>query len=119
MSDHILIKEIRGFGYHGLFESERKEGQEFSVDLELELKSSAATLSDDIDDAVDYSKVIAMTHSIIIGEPVNLIERLAEIIAQAILKTFLVVSVEVTVHKRSAPVGVPIEDIAIRIRRSA
>ena len=87
------------------------------MDITVYLKVNAK-MARNINDAVDYSVVIAMTHAIIIGEPVNLIERLAEIIAQAILKTFPVASVEVTVHKRSAPVGVPIEDIAIRIRRT-
>lgn len=117
MSDHILIKEIRGFGYHGLFDHERRNGQEFLVDLDVELRDNKAGASDDMNDGVDYSALISIAHKIIIGEPVNLIERVAEIIAEEILNTFPVLSVEVTVHKRSAPVSVLTGDIAVRIFR--
>ena len=118
MSDFIEIRGIAGFGFHGLFEHERVNGQQFSVDLKIELYNNAASMSDDINDAVDYSKVIRVVHQLIVGEPVNLIERLAELIAREILKTFEALSVEVTVHKANAPVGLPVEYIAIRILRS-
>lgn len=117
MSDFIEIHGIAGFGYHGLFEHERKNGQSFSADVKLELKKKKVFKSDSIDDAVDYSKVINAVHEIIVGEPVNLIERVAELIAQALLKTFPIKSVEVIVHKSNAPVGVPVGDIAVRIKR--
>ena len=117
MSDFIEIHGIAGFGYHGLFEHERKNGQSFSADVKLELKKKRVFNTDSIDDAVDYSKVIDVVHGIIIGEPVNLIERVAELIAQALLETFPIKSVEVIVHKSNAPVGVPVGDIAVRIKR--
>lgn len=117
MSDHILIKEIRGFGYHGVFDHERTNGQEFLVDLDVELCDNKAGLSDNMNDGVDYSALISIAYKIIIGKPVNLIERVAEIIAEEILNTFPVLSVEVTVHKKGAPVSVPTSDIAVRILR--
>jgi len=118
MSDQIEIKGISGFGYHGLFDHERENGQSFSVDVKLELKNKRASKSDDIDDAADYSKVIKLVHGYIIGEPVNLIERLAELIASELLITFPLKSVEVVVHKANAPVGLPVRDIAVRIKRA-
>lgn len=117
MSDFIEIHGIAGFGYHGLFERERKNGQSFSVDVKLELARKRAGKSDDIADAVDYSEVIRMVHELIVGEPVNLIERLAEEIANDLLEKFPLKSVEVVVHKANAPVGFPVSDIAVRIRR--
>jgi dihydroneopterin aldolase len=117
VSNHILIKEIRGFGYHGVFDDERANGQEFLVDLDVELRDNKAGLSDDMNDGVDYSALISIAHKIIIGEPVNLIERVAEMIAEEILNTFPVLSVEVTVHKKDAPVSFPTSDIAVRILR--
>ena len=117
MSDFIEIHGIAGFGYHGLFDHERTNGQSFSVDVKLELKKRKVFKSDSIDDAVDYSHVIKVIYEIIVGDPVNLIERVAELIAQALLNTFPLKSVEVVVHKSNAPVGSPVGDIAIRIKR--
>lgn len=118
MKDSIEIHGIAGFGYHGLFEHERKHGQSFSVDVTLELKSRRAGKSDDISDAVDYGAVVRIVHEFIVGVPVNLIERLAEEIARQLLNTFAIKSVEVVVHKANAPVGFPVGDIAVRIKRS-
>ena len=117
MSDFIEIHGIAGFGYHGLFDHERVNGQGFGVDVKLELKKKKVFKSDAIDDAVDYSKVVRVVHEIIVGQPVNLIERLAELIAQTLLNTFPIKSVEVVVHKSNAPVGLPVADIAVRIKR--
>jgi len=88
------------------------------VDLLLTLKSKKASKSDSLSDAIDYSKVIAVVNKVLIGDPVNLIEHLAEIIAEKILKKFPVKSVEVVVHKPDAPVGIEVGDIAVRITRS-
>jgi dihydroneopterin aldolase len=117
MSDFIEIKGISGFGYHGLFDHERENGQSFSVDVKLELENKRASKSDDIEDAVDYSKVIKRVHGFIAGEPVNLIERLAQLIADDLLDSFSLKSVEVVVHKANAPVGLPVRDIAVRMKR--
>ena len=117
MRDFIEIHGIAGFGYHGVFQHERKHGQSFEVDVKLELKSRRAGKSDDIADAVDYAQVVKIVHALIVGEPVNLIERLAEVIAIELLATFSLKSVEVVVHKANALVGSPVSDIAVRILR--
>jgi len=118
MSDRIEIHSISAHGFHGVYPEERKNGQRFLVDLLLTLKSKKASKSDSLSDAIDYSKVIAVVNKVLIGDPVNLIEHLAEIIAQKILKEFPVKSVEVVVHKPDAPVGIEVGDIAVRITRS-
>jgi dihydroneopterin aldolase len=117
MNDFIEIHGIAGFGYHGLFANERENGQSFSVDVKLELVDKQASKTDSIADAVDYSQVVKIIYELITGEPVNLIERLAQLIATDLLNTFPLESVEVVVHKANAPVGVPVGDIAVRIRR--
>ncbi len=118
MSDFIEIFGIAGFGYHGVFDHERANGQSFTVDVKLELKSRKASRTDSIKDAVDYSEVIRVVHELINGDPVNLIERLAQLIANNLLKKFPVKSVEVVVHKANAPVGFPVRDISVRIKRA-
>jgi dihydroneopterin aldolase len=117
MRDRIELIGIEALGYHGVFPGEKRDGQIFKVDLFLELLSSKAGKSDDLKDAVDYSKVVTMVHEAIVGEPYDLIEKLAEVIASKVLKNFAVRSVEVVVHKPDAPVEVTLSDIAIRIKR--
>jgi dihydroneopterin aldolase len=117
MSDRITILGIRGFGRHGVFESERREGQEFAVDVELSVDTRAAAASDDLADTVDYGSVAVAVHTLIEGDPVDLIETLAERIADACLAFDGVAAVAVTVHKPAAPIPVPFGDVQLRIER--
>jgi 7,8-dihydroneopterin aldolase/epimerase/oxygenase len=119
MSDSISIKGINGFGYHGVFEHETKNGQAFFVDLTLKADLSQASLTDSLADTIDYGAVCDLALKHIEGVPVQLIEKLAGNIAQEILETFaLVNSVVVTVHKPQAPVHVEVLDIAVSIERA-
>ena len=118
MSDRIEILAISAHGFHGVYPEERKNGQRFLVDLSLTPKSKKAGKSDSLEDAIDYSKVIELVNNILTGEPVNLIEHLAEIMANKVLKEFPVKSIEVVVHKPDAPVGIEVGDIAVRIMRT-
>ncbi len=115
--DRIEITGLRGIGHHGVFEHERREGQEFLVDLVLEVDMGAAAASDDLADTVDYGAISTDVHAIITGEPVNLIETLAARIAEVCLAHSGVGAVEVAVHKPQAPITVPFEDVVVRMRR--
>ena len=117
MTDRIVLTGLRVFGYHGVFASERREGQEFVIDVELETDTRAAASTDAHEDAVDYAVVAQHAADIVSGEPVNLIETLAERIAVALLADDRVSSVHVTVHKPSAPIPLTFDDVAVRIRR--
>lgn len=119
MSDSIEIKGIRGFGYHGVFDHERENGQEFLVDISLNVDLQKAAVSDLVEDTVDYGSVCNLVLGAIVGPPVALIEKLASHIADLLLSNYLLIdSVVVVVHKPQAPVEVDFEDIAIRIERS-
>ncbi len=113
-ADRIVLDGIRGIGYHGVFEFERRQGQEFVADLVVHLPARVAT--DDLADTVDYGVIAQRAHEVIVGEPMDLIETLAERIADAVL-ALGAVSVEVTVHKPQAPIPVPFTDAAVRITR--
>ena len=117
MNDSISITGIRGFGYHGVLPAERADGQEFIVDVTLQFSLAPAGLSDDLTESVHYGEVANDVHAEIVGDPVNLIEALAERIATRILTRKLVQSVVVTVHKPSAPVDVPFADVSVTITR--
>ena len=119
MSDQIVLTGIHGFGYHGLFEQERKDGQDFFVDLTLSVDLTAASLSDAIDDTVSYDEITDLVVEEITNNPVNLIEKLAARIAERILNQHLkVTSITVTVHKPQAPVAAQLKDIAVVVTRS-
>lgn len=116
--DRILIRGLRGYGRHGVLPSERAQGQPFVIDLDISLDTRAAAGSDDLADTLDYGEVARQVIAVVEGEPVALIERLAELVADAVLAVGQATGVEVTVHKPSAPLPVPFDDIAVTIRRT-
>src|SRR6266566_547292 len=115
--DRISLSGLRGYGYHGVLSAERERGQEFIVDAVLWLDTAAAA-ADDLSRTVDYSALAGRLAEIISGEPVDLIETLAQKLAAACLADERVLHAEVTVHKPDAPVGVPVRDVSVTIRRA-
>lgn len=113
MSDRIVLKGIRGFGYHGVLPHERTHGQEFIVDLEVEANFDACATSDDVADTVNYAELAQIAHDAIVGPACNLIEKLADVIAGNCLQLDGVERVCVTVHKPSAPIEVPFENVSV------
>jgi len=119
MSDQIVLTGIHGFGYHGLFEQERKDGQDFFVDLTLSVDLKAGSQSDSIADTVNYAEITDLVVEELTSNPVNLIEKLAARIAERVLNQHIKVSsVTVTVHKPQAPVAAQLKDIAVVVTRS-
>ena len=119
MKDQIVLAGIHGFGYHGVFEHERKDGQDFFVDLTLSVDLTAPSNSDAIEDTVNYAEITDLVVEEITSNPVNLIEKLAGRIAERVLNQHLKVQqVSVTVHKPQAPVAAQLKDIAVVVTRS-
>ncbi|MFH8369091.1 dihydroneopterin aldolase [Streptomyces sp. NPDC018031] len=116
--DRVALRGLRCRGYHGVFEHERAEGQVFVVDLVLSLDARPAAAGDDLSRTVHYGVVAEEVVAVVEGEPVDLIETLAERIAQQCLKHEAVREVEVVVHKPDAPITVPFDDVSITITRS-
>jgi dihydroneopterin aldolase len=116
--DRVVLRGLRAFGRHGVLPAERLHGQTFGVDVELGLDTSAAARSDDLADTVDYGALASDVVALVSGEPVNLIETLADRVAALCLAQPAVLEVRVTVHKPSAPVAVPFEDVSVTITRS-
>lgn len=116
--DRVALRGLRGYGRHGVLPAERIHGQAFLVDVELGLDTRAAAGSDDLADTVDYGVLADDVVALVEGSPVNLIETLAERIATLCLAQPAVENVQVTVHKPSAPVSVPFDDVSVTIFRS-
>ena len=115
--DRIAIAGIKARGFHGVLDFEKTEGQDFIVDVVLAVDTRAAAAADDLAATVDYSVVAADVVALIEDEPMNLIETLAQRIADVVLNQWLVRGVIVTVHKPEAPMNVEFADVSITIER--
>jgi len=116
--DRISLVGLRAHGYHGVLPAERAQGQEFVADAVLWFDTSPAAAADDLSLTVDYAALAGRLAEIISGEAVALIETLAQRLAAACLADERVQHAEITVHKPDAPVGVPLRDVTVTIRRS-
>lgn len=116
-TDRVTLTGLRARGRHGCLPAERELGQEFIVDVTLFLDTRPAAAGDDLAKTVDYGALAVRLTEIVEGEPVNLIETLAQRLADACLASELVAEAEVTVHKPAAPIPAPFGDVAVTIRR--
>lgn len=118
MADRIALTGLRVKGNHGVFEHEKRDGQEFVVDITLWLDLSAAARTDDLRETYHYGELAEMAAAIIGGESYDLIETVAGKIADAAMEDSRLHAVEVTLHKPSAPIPLTFDDVSVTIRRS-
>lgn len=116
--DQIRLTGVRAVGKHGVLDFEHERAQTFVVDATLFLDLAPAGHSDDLRDTVDYGAIAKGIVAIIEGEHVDLIEKLADRIASMILEYPAVARTQVTVHKPSAPIVVPFDDVSVTVERS-
>ena len=118
MADRIALTGLTVRGHHGVYEHERRDGQDFVVDATLWLDSRPAAASDDLADTVDYGGLADRLAGVVEGEPVNLIETLAARLCELCMADERVIAAEVTVHKPQAPIAREFADVAVTARRS-
>jgi dihydroneopterin aldolase len=118
MPDRIALHGLTVRGHHGVFDFERRDGQDFVVDVDLEVDTAAAAASDDIADTVHYGELAEALAAVVGGEPVNLLETLAARLADVCLADPRVAAATVTVHKPQAPIPLTFTDVAVTIRRA-
>jgi dihydroneopterin aldolase len=116
--DQIALRGLRAFGYHGVLDAERRDGQEFVIDAVIWLATEPAAASDDLSLTVDYGALAGRLVAVVTGAPVRLIETLAQRLADAVATEPLAREVEITVHKPQAPIDHPFVDVSVTIRRS-
>lgn len=115
--DHILVRQLRALGVHGVLPEERDRPQPFEVDLDLEIDLGPAGTSDALADTVDYGALIGAVEAVVTSERHQLLERLAARIAEACRQDPRVARVTVTVRKLRPPVGAMVRDVGVRIER--
>jgi dihydroneopterin aldolase len=116
--DRITLRGLRAQGHHGVYAFERERGQMFRVDAVLELDTVPAAAADDLAQTVNYAELAKQLYVVLAGEPVALLETLAQRLAEVCLAHALVDAVEITVHKPQAELGVPFDDVTVTIRRT-
>lgn len=116
--DRIAVVGLRATGHHGVLPAERRDGQVFGADVVLHLDTRPAADADDLALTADYSAVAEAVTAVLAGPPVDLVETLAQRVADAALAVAPGVEVvDVVVHKPGAPLTVPFDDVTVAIRR--
>lgn len=116
--DRLFIEGIEFYGYHGVPDAEQQVGHRYRVDVVLELDLAQAGRTDQLEHTVNYGEVARLVLQIGTGQPVRLMERLAEQLCQAILEQFpRVQRVQVRVAKRLPPTGTVVEQAGVELRR--
>jgi dihydroneopterin aldolase len=118
VTGRIELTGLKVRGHHGVYDFERAEGQDFLIDVTLELDLTRAAKSDDVADTVHYGELAERLAAAVAGEPVNLIETLADRLLTVCLADARVDAATVTVHKPQAPIPREFADVAVTLRRS-
>ena len=117
--DEITLTGLRATAFHGVLDHERRDGQVFIVDVTVFLDLAAAAASDDLAKTIHYGVLAEEVVAAVESNPVDLIETVAERVAALVLEYPLAQLAEVTVHKPSAPITVPFDDVSVTITRAA
>lgn len=115
--DRIELRGLRVTGTHGVLPEEQSRPQPFEIDLDVEADLRSAGRSDDLGETVDYGTLAEAAVRVVATERHDLLERVAERIAEEVLVDARATSVTVTVRKLRPPVAVDLDHAAVRITR--
>ena len=120
MSDKISIKGIKGYGYHGVFDFERQNGQDFYIDATVWVNSKILEFSDDLNNTVHYGDLAKALVDNVKNQPVDLLETLAQRLLDMVLNwggpASPVVKAKITVHKPNAPIVYEFNDVSVTVK---
>ena len=116
--DKIIISDLKLFAHHGVNEDEKIYGQNFIIDAELYANLGAACESDDLNETVNYAKVVKTIRRVFTAEKYDLIERAAQVVCDAVLEEFeRVEKIRLTLKKPEAPIKADFGYVAVCIER--
>jgi dihydroneopterin aldolase len=113
-----MLTGLRVRGHHGVFEHEKRDGQDFLVDVTVWIDLDTAARTDELADTFDYGALAGRAAEIVGGKPRDLIETVATELASDVMNDGRVHAVEVTIHKPNAPIPLTFADVAVTVRRS-
>ena len=117
--DSIVVRDLRVETHIGVTEEERATPQTVLIDLDIGVDLRPAGNSDDLTDTIDYSAVTGEVAALAAAESTQLLEHLAERIAEVLLSHSGVMTVTVDIAKESPPVAENVGRIAVRVERQA
>lgn len=118
MSDRIELRGLKVRGNHGVFDHEKRDGQDFFIDITVWMDLAPAASSDNLVDTLDYGGLAERAAAIVAGPSRDLIETVAAEIVDGVMSDPRVYSAEVVVHKPTAPIPMVFSDVAVVARRS-
>jgi dihydroneopterin aldolase len=115
MTQKIRIRGLRVYGYHGVMEHERDQGQYFIVDATIKVDAQRASSTDDISNTVSYAEIAQLIAENVRNNPVNLLETLSQRLADEILfaASPWAKKVKVTVSKPDAPIDLYFDTVSV------
>ena len=117
--DKIIIKNLELYCYHGVNPEEKEEGQAFVFTVIASVDLSVPCMTDSVDDTVSYAKMVKTIRRVAEGEKNNLIERVAQRIADALFEEYdRIVTLDITVKKPQAPIKADFDYVAVQIERA-
>jgi dihydroneopterin aldolase len=111
----IHIDGLELYAYHGVLPEEKALGQPFLLDLRLMLSRCPGSRSDRVEDTIDYTEVIDVVSGVVTEECFNLLERLADAVARAVLERFPVDRVRVRVSKPRPPIPCSLRGVGVSL----
>jgi 7,8-dihydroneopterin aldolase/epimerase/oxygenase len=118
MTDRIQLRGLTVRGHHGVLEHERRDGQDFVVDVTVWIDLDRAAATDDLSDTMDYGELAGRVAAVVGGPARNLIEAVAADVAEDVMRDERIHAVEVVVHKPQAPIPLSFNDVSVVARRS-
>ena len=113
----IELSAIELHAFHGVLDHERRDGQRFLVDVELDYADDAAAATDRIEDAIDYREVVAAVVEVSDGRAYHLLEAFATEVANELATRFPVSRVRVRVRKPDVVLPRPVDYAAVVVER--
>ena len=117
-TDTLVLSRMLFYGHHGVDPREQELGQQYEVDIELELNTAAAAASDAVEDTVDYRDAYAIAEAVMVRQRCRLVETLADRIATGCLSALRVAAVTVCVRKLQPPLEGLVGHVEVRARRT-
>lgn len=116
--DKLIVKDLRVYGYHGVNKDENEQGQPFIVDLTCYMDMSRPCRSDNINETVNYAEMVVLVSKVIREKTYNIIEYVAQQIAEAVLKEYREIKrIDVLLKKPRAPILADFGYVAVEITR--
>jgi dihydroneopterin aldolase len=115
----IEVSGLSLYTHHGVSEAEREVGQRLVLDLRLEVGECDATVTDLVDDTVDYGVVCERVALVAQQRSYRTLERLCSAVADRLLADFEAEEVWVKATKPEPPIPLPVDEVSVEVWRQA